>query len=170
MTYSSRLIKATALLPDTKALMASWDLSVDVNMNLNNARQNNIFGKASRSRVEDILRIFKQRYFEDSQVGNALVTLVQARVSSKWIDPLFYYYSAQNDETLRDIVLEVVNPRRQAGFSDIHLDHVIRKLRDWSVEGKTTTVWGEDTLLHVAQHALASLRDFGILEGSSQNT
>ena len=63
---------------------------------------------------------------------------------------------------LRDIVLEVVNPRRQAGFSDIHLDHVIRKLRDWSSEGKTTTAWGEDTLLHVAQHALASLRDFGI--------
>lgn len=168
MTYSSRLIKATALLPDTKALMASWDLSVDVNTNLNNARQNNIFGKASRSRVEDILHIFRQRYFENTQVGSALVSLVQARVSAKWIDPLFYYYSAQNDETLRDIVLEVVNPRRQAGFSDIHLDHVIRKLRDWSVEGKTTTAWGEDTLLHVAQHALASLRDFGILEGSSQ--
>jgi hypothetical protein len=114
MTYSSRLIKATALLPDTKALMASWDLSENVNTNLNNARQNNIFGKASRSRVEDILRIFKQRYFEDPQIGNALVTLVQARVPTKWIDSLFYYYSAQNDETLRDIVFEVVNPRRQA--------------------------------------------------------
>lgn len=168
MTYSSRLIKATALLPDTKALMASWDLSVNVNTNLNNARQNNIFGKASRSRVEDILRIFKQRYFKDPQIGNALVTLVQARVPTKWIDSLFYYYSAQNDETLRDIVFEVVNPRRQAGFSDIHLDHVIRKLRDWSSEGKTTSAWGEDTLLHVAQHALASLRDFGILEGVTQ--
>ncbi len=79
MTYSNRLIKATALLPDTKALMASWDLSVDVNTNLYNARQNNIFGKASRSRVEDILLFFKQRYFENPQIGNALVTLVQAR-------------------------------------------------------------------------------------------
>ncbi len=168
MTYSSRLIKATALLPDTKALMASWDLSLDVTTNLNNARQNNIFGKASRSRVEDILRIFRQRYFEDLQVGTALVMLIQAGVSAKWVDPLFYNYSAQNDETLRDIVLEVVNSRRQAGFSDIHLDHVVRKLRDWSKDGKTTTVWGEDTLQHVARHALASLRDFGILEGASQ--
>lgn len=168
MMYSSRLIKATALLPDTKALMASWDLSHNINFNLTNARKNNIFGKASRSRVEDILKIFRQRYFTDPEVGNALVRLVQARVSAKWIDPLLYFYSAQNDETLRDIVLEVINPRRQAGFSDIHLDHVIRKLRDWAAEGKTTTVWGEDTLLHVAQHSLASLRDFGILEGSSQ--
>lgn len=168
MTYSSRLIKATALLSDTKALMGSWDLSKDSYQNLLNARQKNIFGNASRSRVEDILHIFKQRYFENPQIGNALVMLVQAGVSAKWIDPLLYYYSAQNDLTLRDIVLEVVNPRRQAGFSDIHLEHVLRKLRDWGAEGKTTTAWGEDTLLHVAQHALASLRDFGILEGSTQ--
>jgi hypothetical protein len=168
MTYSSRIIKATALLSDTKALMASWDLSLDVNTNLNNARQNNIFGKASRSRVEDILCVFKQRYFKDPQIGNALVTLVQARVPTKWIDPLFYYYSAQNDPTLRDIVLEVVNPRRQAGFSDVHMDHVIRKLRDWNAEGKTCSAWGKDTLLHVARHALATLRDFGILEGTNQ--
>jgi len=168
MTYTSRLIKATALIADTKALMGSWNLSLEVNTNLNNARQNNIFGKASRSRVEDILRIFKQRYFEDPQVGKALVLLIQAGVSPKWIETLFYYYSAQNDVTLRDIVLEVINPRRQAGFSDIHLDHVIRKLRDWSNEGITTTPWGEDTILHVAQHSLASLRDFGILEGSTQ--
>jgi hypothetical protein len=168
MTYTSRLIKATALIPDTKALLASWDLSQDAATNLNNARQNNIFGKASRSRVEDILKIFRQRYFMNPQVGEALVILTQNRVSAKWIDPLLYYYSTNNDETLRDIVLEVVNPRRQAGFSDIHLDHVIRKLRDWSMEGKTTTAWGEDTLLHVARHALASLRDFGVLEGSGQ--
>jgi len=168
MTYTSRLIKATALLSDTKALMASWDLSIDVAANLDNARKNNIFGKASRSRVEDILRIFRQRYFDNPQIGNALVMLIQAGVPSKWVDPLFYYYSAQNDETLRDVVFEVVNIRRQAGFTDVHLEHVIRKLRDWSAEGKTTTAWGEDTLLHVAQHALASLRDFGILEGSNQ--
>ena len=168
MTYSSRLIKATALLPDTKALMGSWNLTLDVTANLTHARQNNIFGKASRLRVEDILRIFRQRYFDDPQVGKALVMLVQSGVTAKWVDPLFYYYAAQNDETLRDIVLEVINPRRQAGFTDIHLEHVIRKLRDWSVEGKTTTAWGEDTLLHVAQHALTSLRDFGLLEGSSQ--
>ena len=168
MTYTSRLIKATALLTDTKALMENWDLSLDVETNFNRAQENNIFGKASRSRVKDILKIFKQRYFTNDQVGKALVTLVQAGVSANWIDPILYYYSAQNDLTLRDIVLEVVNPRRRAGFSDIHVEHVIRKLRDWSAEGKTTSAWGDETIISVAQHALATLRDFGILQGSNQ--
>jgi hypothetical protein len=168
MPYSSRLIKATALLPDTKALMAAWDPSLDVGVNLIAAQENNIFGKASRSRVEDILRIFKQRYFSDPKIGEALVTLVQAEMPAKWIDPILYFLSAQNDETLRDIVLEVVNTRRQAGFTDIHVEHIVRKLRDWSAEGLTTSPWGEDTLQSVARHALATLRDFGILEGSNQ--
>ena len=125
MTYTSRLIKATALLTDTKALMGSWDLSLDVEINFNKAQENNIFGKASRRRVKDILKIFKQRYFDDDHVGKALVALVQSGISANWIDPILYYYSALNDLTLRDIVLEVVNPRRQAGFSDINVEHVI---------------------------------------------
>src|SRR5664279_728594 len=95
--YTSRLIKASALLSDTKTLLANWDLSVDVRENLARARQLNIFGKASRSRVENILVIFRQRYFDDPGVGLALAGLVQAGVPNRWLDPLFYYYSVQND-------------------------------------------------------------------------
>jgi hypothetical protein len=168
MTYSSRLIKATALITDTKALMSSWDLNLDTATNFQVAQENNIFGKASRSRVKDMLDIFNQRYFYDPTVGKALVKLVQSTVPASWINPLLFYYSAKNDVTLRDIVLEVVNPRRKAGFYDINVDHVIRQLRDWSAKGVTTSPWGEKTIIRVAQHALAALRDFGVLEGSIQ--
>jgi hypothetical protein len=33
-------------------------------------------------------------------------------------------------------------------------------------EGRTTTRWSEATLTRVAQHLLATLRDFGVLEGA----
>lgn len=165
--YTSRLIKATALLPDTKALFATWDLEQDWRTNFDTARRMNIFGKASRARIEDILKIFRQRYFDDPEVGAALVTLVQGGVPAQWIDPLLYYYTVENDSTLRAIVLEVVARRRLSGYSDVTLEHVLRALRDWVAEGKTTSTWGEDTLLHVAQHALATLRDFGILQGKN---
>jgi hypothetical protein len=168
--YTSRLIKATALIPDTKALMAAWDLSQDWRNNFDNARRTNIFGKASRRRIEDILHIFRQRYFDDPEVGPALVTLVQGHVPAQWVDPLLYYYTVENDRTLRAIVLEVVSRRRMSGYQDVSLEQVMRTLRDWVAEGKTTTTWGEDTLLHVAQHALAALRDFGILQGKSTKT
>jgi len=165
--YTSRLIKATALIPDTKALLASWDLSLDWRANFDVARRMNIFGKASRARIEDILKIFRQRYFDDPEAGQALVTLVQGDVPAQWVDPLLYYYTVQNDSTLRAIVLEVVARRRLGGYTDVTQEHVLRSLRDWVAEGKTADKWGEETLARVTRHSLATLRDFGILQGKA---
>nr|MCU0977713.1 DUF1819 family protein [Pirellulaceae bacterium] len=50
--YSSKIIKAGALLADTKTLLAHWDDSLPVADNLAAVRRDNLFGKASRSRVE----------------------------------------------------------------------------------------------------------------------
>jgi hypothetical protein len=46
--YSSKIIKAGALLADTKTLLAHWDTSVPAQMNLDRLRRENVFGKASR--------------------------------------------------------------------------------------------------------------------------
>ncbi len=163
--YSSRIIKATALVPDTKVLLQEWDLARSSSENLDRARRANIFGKASRSRIEDILVIFRQRYFADPDIGSALATLVQANAPADWLIPLFYFLSAQNDQTLHDMVVDVLYPRQLSGLSDVPLEFVLRTLRVWIAEGKTTTAWSDDTQIHVAQHILATLRDFGILQG-----
>ena len=60
--YSSKIIKAGALLADTKTLLSHWDVAATGAENLDRIRRENVFGKASRSRVEDILAIFRQRY------------------------------------------------------------------------------------------------------------
>jgi hypothetical protein len=169
-TYTSRIIKASALLADTKTLLANWDLNQDLEANLDHARRANIFGKASRRRVEDILTIFRQRYFEDSRVGQALVTLVQGGIPGQWLDPILYFYSVQSDATLRAIVLDVVYPRRMSGFIDISKDLIIRALRDWVSEEKTASDWGENTIHVVARLSLAALRDFGLLKGRTTKT
>ena len=146
--------------------MSEWDLGVSVADNLDHARRENVFGKASRKRVEDILLIFRQRYFDDIDVGTALVTLAQEGASAQWIDPLLYFFSAQNDRTLRDLVIKVLYPRHLGGYADLPIDVLVRPIRTWIAEGKTTTAWGEKTILRVAQNAMAALRDFGILEGA----
>lgn len=165
--YTSRIIKASALIPDTKTLLAAWDRAEPVAENLSRARRDNIFGKASRSRAQDILKIFRQRYFRDPQVGAALVTLAQSTAPDRWLVPLFYFFSAQNDRTLRDIALEVIYPLRLAGYSEIRVEQVAQAIRAWSAQGKTSTVWGEKTILRVAQNSLAALRDFGALQGAA---
>lgn len=164
--YTSRIIKASALIADTKVLLAEWDLGRSVAENLDRARRENIFGKASRKRVEDILVIFRQRYFDNTDVGAALVTLTQNAAPAQWINPLLYFFSAQNDRTLRGIVVEVLYPRHLAGYTDLPIDYVVRAIRNWVTEGKTTTAWNENTVLRVARGLMATLRDFGVLQGA----
>ena len=164
--YTSRIIKASALTADTHVLLAEWDLARPVAENLERARRQNIFGKASRKRVEDVLRIFRQRFFDDPDVGTALVTLAQNGAPAQWMDPLLYFFSAQNDRTLRDVVVEVLHPRHLAGYTDLPVEVVVRAIRNWVAEGKTTTRWGEETIARVAQGVMATLRDFGVLQGA----
>lgn len=163
--YTSRIIKASALIADTRLLLAEWDLTRPVAENLDRLRRQNVFGKASRSRVEDILIIFRQRYFDDPDVGGALVTLTQGGAPSGWLDPLLYFFAAQNDRVLRDIVIDLLYPRQQAGFSDLPVEVVERQVREWVVSGKTTSYWGDATQLRVARGVMATLRDFGVLQG-----
>lgn len=168
--YTSRIIKASALIADTKTLLVSWNPEQETSWNLENVRRMNLFGKASRSRVEDILRIFRQRYFDDPDVGRALSILVRGGVPGQWVDPLLYYYSVKNDHTLRAIVVDVVHPRRMSGYTDISREQVKRAVRDWVAEGKTTDIWGEDTIQRVVRNSLAALRDFGVLQGKVNKT
>ncbi len=66
--YSSKIIKAGALLPDTKLLLATWDTRTGIDDNLERVRAENLLGKSSRSRLEDVLRVFRQRYLEDPEL------------------------------------------------------------------------------------------------------
>ena len=143
--YSSKIIKAGALLPDTKTLLSHWDTAATVEENLGRIRRENVFGKASRSRVEDILAIFRQRYLADEEVVKALVVLVQERLPAASLDRILYFHAAQSDRLLHDVVTEWLVPLQGRGIADIDVDEVQRLLSKWVAEGKTSGEWSEDT-------------------------
>jgi len=164
--YSSKIIKAGALLPDTKLLLESWDKNLDVQTNLEWVRQENLFGKASRSRIEDILLVFRQRYLQDPEVLKALVALVQSKMSAESLDRILYFQAARSDLLLHDLVTELLND--WSGRSD-------REVRTWEVQnwveeqvtaGRTERLWSPAVQRRVVQGLLSALRDFGLLEGS----
>ncbi len=78
--YSSKIIKAGALLADTKTVLANWNIATTNRENLDRLRRENVFGKTSRSRVEDVLAIFRQRFLGEESVTKALVVLSQRRL------------------------------------------------------------------------------------------
>jgi hypothetical protein len=63
--YTSKIIKAGALLADTKTLLSHWDMRASIRENLDCLHRENVFAKASRSRVKNILAIFRQRYLKE---------------------------------------------------------------------------------------------------------
>jgi len=164
--YTSKIIKAGALLADTKTLISHWDVGVSVQENLHRLRRENVFGKASRSRVEDVLAIFRQRYLTETPVTKALVVLVQHRFPAASLDRILYFHAARADRLLYDIVTELLLPLLARGITDIDVVEVEQTLTTWAREGKTTGAWSDSTIRRVTQGVLSALRDFGVLAGA----
>lgn len=164
--YTSKIIKAGALLADTKTMLAQWDEKNSVSDNLNRFRRENIFGKASRSRIEDILAIFRQRYLTSDPVTRSLTILVRGKFSSEALDRILYFYAAQADHLLHDIVTDVLFTFYSDGKTDITIKDIIAAIDRWVGEGKTIGNWSENTTLRASQGLMATLRDFGILQGA----
>lgn len=164
--YTSKIIKAGALLADTKTMLAHWDESASASENLRRFRQENIFGKASRSRVEDILVIFRQRYLFSEAVTRSLVRLVQGNFPPEALDRILYFFAAEADPLLHDIVTEVLARFHAIGKVDVTPEDIHAPLTRWIDEGKVSGRWSENTLVRATRELLSTLRDFGILQGT----
>jgi hypothetical protein len=164
--YSSKIIKAGALLADTKTLLSHWDTEVSVHENIKRIRNENLFGKASRSRVDDIVAIFRQRYLSEEAVAKALVVLVSKRFPAVALNRILYFHAAQADPLLYDVVTDMLLPQSRRGL--IHIDgwEVEKFLAKLVAEGKTSGLWAEPTICRIAQGLLSALRDFGVLQGA----
>jgi hypothetical protein len=168
-TYASKIIKAGALLPDTKILLSNWNEEQSVTENLARFRQENTFGKTSRSRVEDILAIFRQRYLSDETIIQALVTLIDKEIDSASLNRILYFHAARSDELLHDVVTDFLYPVSQTGLVDMLTTNDIKTWIERQIQqGNVAKKWSETTIIRCARELLASLRDFGILEGNTR--
>ncbi len=163
--YSSKIIKAGALLPDTKMMLANWDEGAGVPANLSQMQSSNLFGKASRSRIEDILAIFRQRYLGDPSLLRALVTLAKSDLPARVLDPILYFQAVRSDALLHDAVTDLLASLMIRGRQEVEVRDVVAWLREQVDAGNTTRSWNDETTTRIAQGILATLRDFGILQG-----
>jgi hypothetical protein len=166
LPYSSKIIKAGALLPDTKALLAAWDPGLSVSENLQRVRRQNLLGKTSRSRAEDILAIFRQRYLAEETVARALATIVRRQSNGNTLDRILYFHAVRADSLLHDAVIELLVPHWSRGTMEIDVREIELALRKWVEEGKTSGTWGDSTIRRVTRGVLSTLRDFGVLQGA----
>ena len=87
----------------------------------NRLRRENVLGKGSRSRIEDVLVIFRQRYLTEEAVTKALVTLVRGKFPAAALERSLYFHAARADQLLYDAVTEIIVPMQARGLVDINV-------------------------------------------------
>ncbi len=164
--YSSKIIKAGALLSDTKLLLEQWDVDATVTANLGRFREENLFGKKSRSRVDDVLAVFRQRYLHDPDLLAALVILAQGGSRSESLNRILYFQATLSDRLLHDVVTELLLPWSSRPDGRVQPWEVENWIAAQVVAGRTERPWSSEVQRRVMQGLLATLRDFGLLEGA----
>lgn len=161
------LIKSSGLLADVSLLISAWDETKSVEDNLDTAIRQNLFGKASRKRVADILRIFRQRYLPGNGSDQAFRAFVGSSLPSEVTNQVTYYYTALAEPALYDFVTDYLYTLYQRGDRTVTIRNAQDFIREAIRAGKTEGSWeSENTRLRVAQGLLSTLRDFGILAGA----
>lgn len=164
--YSARIIKAGALLADTKAFLQAYDENQSVAGNLRRLRSANVFGKASRHRVAEILPVFRHRYCDDDSLARPLRTLARSGVTDDVLDRVLYYHTARADPLLYDFALRYLGSLqtdeggivRPADARQV----VVKLLREAGLD------WVDGTVRRVTQGLLSTLRDFRALTGHTR--
>lgn len=147
-------------------MLIEWDAATTVAANLDRLTRDNAFGKGTRVRVAAMLRAFKARYLLDADIRNALVVLAQGGFATDSLDRVLYALTLRSDRLLHDAVIELLLPAFERGRAEIDTAAVLTWLREQQAAGRMGKGWGDITLLRVAQHLLATLRDFGVLAGA----
>lgn len=170
MKYSSKIIKAPALVSDSKLFLSQWEGDLSVEKNIENAVQYNLLGKTSRAFVKNITKAFKERFVFGDEQDEALRKLVNSGIDQTITDRILYYYTALADPLLYDFVTDYIyemQSRRDLFITTKSAQKYIQKL---SEDGKTTTKWSDTVCNRVTGNILTTLRDFHILEGKVKKT
>jgi len=164
--YSSKVIKSGALLDDTLTLLNIWDTSVSNKSNVSRISELNMLGKASRSRLSDILSIFIQRYAYEKRIVKSIKKLIENDVDRDVILKILYYHTAISDRLVNDIISNFLFYKKSSGIIDVYVHEIEFTILKWNDEGKMPSKWGDITIKRAAQSTMAILRDFGVFEGA----
>ncbi len=166
VAYTTRLQKGGALLEDMRLLVRSW--SED---NQHHQRDmliaENVLGKESRARAADTYRrAFVPRFIQGNppNAWKIVRALEDENVSVDILRPVYYWITARSDPLLYDFVCDDLI--RRSSHEEIRTSETAHWIiKQLAATGKS---WTPTVTLKVARGVLATLRDFGILEGRAK--
>jgi hypothetical protein len=167
-TYTTRLQKVGALLPEMRRLILDWDDSPEC---ADRAIEDNVLAAPSRLRARDVVkRGFVPRYVESTppRIWRALAVLERGDWPTQSSVPLHYYCCAASERLMWDFVTEWVAGRYSAGLREVRTADAVSLLDAAPASRFPDGRWSPTVSVKVAQGLLTTLRDFGILAGAAK--
>lgn len=163
---SSFTIIKGAMIEETYAVFAGWNLEQSKRENLDRLRADNFIGAASATWLRDVAKAFNRR-FEPNDRDRALTLLAQHGCDLETWKPLMLWHMTRDEFLVRDFLLHWLFPAFEAGTFRVQTDDLLAFLQGIGKRGaKTEHAWSEQTLKRVAAGLLKLAVDFGLLRGS----
>lgn len=162
---TSNIQKGGALLDDCRRVVEAWDPTFTPEENLARIADENLLGKASRSRTEDVLsRIIVPRLV---QPGPHVIPALKALVlEPRSFVEACYYEAARDDHLLALFAEDRLWHWWQEGRVGVSIGDVTEWLAALAEAGYAPE-WSDAVRTKTARGLLAALRDFGVLRGGA---
>jgi bacteriophage exclusion system BrxA-like protein len=163
---SSFTVIKGAMIAETYAAFAGWDLSRSKRENLDRLRDQNYIGAKSATWLRDVAWVLSRR-FEPNQRDLPLLTLAKSGCDMHEWRPLLLWHITRDEFLLRDFLVNWLFPAFDEGTFRIRPDELRNYLETLRVRGGTTEHgWSESTADRVAAGLLKMATDFELLKGT----
>ena len=164
---SSFTIVKGALINETYAVLAAWDLARSKRENLDRLRRENFVGARTATWLRDLAKVLNRR-FEPEGRDRALVMLAQSGCDLLEWKPILLWHITRDEFLLRDFLQNWLFPAHEAGIARVNAAEVREYLRGTAKRGGVTEhAWSETTLERVAAGLLKMAVEFGLLRGKA---
>jgi len=154
---------------ETKRILETYIETQDYEAVRKAVIEENLLRKGSERYRDDILTEIAARYGIDKQkyTETPLIRVFKRPVGES-IQEWVLYYEFSQDPLVSLLTTEFLYSEFHMGALTIRKEDVIEFLDQSKSEYPVIESWSENTLLSVAEHYLAAMKNFGLLEGNTQ--
>lgn len=165
---NANLIKSGAALAESRTILRSWLPGEAPGALADRVVAENLLGKPSRSRTDDVVRmVLLRRYFpgKNEHPAAELARLSAAELPHRVLDLLLYYHAALAEHLLYLAATALLFPLHENGAIGINTGDVEAFLAELAQDERFAVHYTPEVRTRTARGVLTALRDFGILEG-----
>jgi hypothetical protein len=167
-SYLLRLASKTSLLEESRQFLQAYGRLRSIEA----ARRELVNGglpqrsRATRATILEIVQIRLTRWHPPAWVLDDLVAFAQDGHQAE-LQTALLLHTARQDNLLYDIIQQVVVPRWREGERELIRADIQRFLDEAQSVHPEVAGWSHSTRERLSSHALAAMRDFGLLQGKA---